>query len=50
MEAGKVAIFSNAQPFLTTLLAVVLLSQSVSPTFALGGVVTISGVVLVQFG
>jgi drug/metabolite transporter (DMT)-like permease len=50
MEAGKVAIFSNAQPFLTTLLAVVLLSQSISPTFALGGVVTISGVVLVQFG
>jgi drug/metabolite transporter (DMT)-like permease len=50
MEAGKVAIFSNAQPFLTTLLAVVLLSQSVSPTFVLGGVVTISGVVLVQFG
>jgi drug/metabolite transporter (DMT)-like permease len=50
MEASKVAIFSNAQPFLTTLLAVVLLSQSVSPTFAVGGIVTISGVILVQFG
>jgi drug/metabolite transporter (DMT)-like permease len=50
MEASKVAIFSNAQPFLTTLLAVVFLSQSVSTTFILGGLVTISGVTLAQFG
>jgi drug/metabolite transporter (DMT)-like permease len=49
MEASKVAIFSNAQPFLTTLLAVVFLSQSVSTSFILGGLVTISGVTLAQF-
>lgn len=50
IDASKVAIFSNAQPFFTTILAVILLGQDISTTFALGGLVTITGVVLVQFG
>ena len=50
IEASKVAIFANAQPFLTTVLAVIFLGQGVSATFIVGGLITICGVVLVQFG
>jgi len=50
IDASKVAIFSNAQPFFTTILAVILLGQGVSTTFVFGGLLTISGVILVQFG
>jgi drug/metabolite transporter (DMT)-like permease len=50
IDASKVAIFSNAQPFFTTILAVIILGQDISTTFVLGGLLTISGVILVQFG
>lgn len=50
MEASKVAIFSNAQPFFATILAVIFLGQDVSATFVVGGFITICGVVLVQLG
>ncbi|MGA9365687.1 MAG: EamA family transporter [Bacteroidota bacterium] len=50
VDASKVAIFSNAQPFFTTILAVILLGQGVSTTFVIGGLLTISGVILVQLG
>lgn len=50
IDASKVAIFSNAQPFFTTILAVILLGQGISMTFVFGGLLTISGVILVQFG
>lgn len=49
-EASKVAIFSNIQPFLTTILAVIFLSQGVSGTLVIGGIITIGGVILVQLG
>ncbi len=50
IEASKVAIFSNIQPFLTTILAVIFLSQGVSGTLVIGGIITIGGVILVQLG
>ena len=50
VEASKVSIFSNLQPVLTTILAVVLLGQVVTPTFVVGGVIAVAGVILTQFG
>jgi drug/metabolite transporter (DMT)-like permease len=50
IDASKVAVFANIQPFVTTILAVILLGQEVTATFVVGGFVTIAGVVLVQFG
>jgi len=50
VEAGKVALFANLQPILTTVLAVVLLGQGVTVQFVLGGVLAILGVVIAQFG
>ena len=50
MEASKVAIFSNAQPFFATILAVIFLGQEISAAFVVGGIITICGVVLVQLG
>lgn len=49
-EAGKVAVFTNLQPLLTTVLAVLLLNQDVTVPFVVGGTVAIGGVVLAQFG
>ena len=49
-EAGKVAVFTNLQPLLTTVLAVLLLNQDVTVAFLVGGTVAIGGVVLAQFG
>ena len=49
-EAGKVAVFTNLQPLLTTILAVLLLNQDVTAAFIVGGSVAIGGVVLAQFG
>ncbi len=50
LEAGKVALFSNLQPILTTILAVLLLGQSVTIAFLVGGAIAITGVVTAQFG
>ena len=50
IEAGKVALFSNLQPILTTILAVQLLHQPVTVGFVIGGLVALGGVVLAQFG
>ena len=50
VEAGKVALFANLQPILTTVLAVVLLGQGVTLQFVLGGMLAILGVIIAQFG
>ena len=50
IDAGKVALFSNLQPILTTILAVLLLDQSITIAFVLGGLVAIAGVILAQYG
>jgi drug/metabolite transporter (DMT)-like permease len=50
IEAGKVALFSNLQPILVTILAVTLLGQSVTGAFVLGGTLAIGGVIAAQFG
>lgn len=50
IDTSKVAIFTNLQPVITTILAVVLLGQTITPIFVIGGVIAICGVVLTQFG
>jgi drug/metabolite transporter (DMT)-like permease len=50
IEAAKAALFTNLQPILTTILAVLLLGQDVTLQFVVGGVIAIFGVVLAQFG
>lgn len=48
MDTAKVAVFANAQPILTTILAVIFLDQPVTLLFVIGGSITISGVLLTQ--
>lgn len=50
IEASKVAIFANLQPVLTTVLSFVLLGQSISIWFIIGGTIALVGVILTQFG
>jgi len=50
IEVGKVAVFTNLQPILTTILAVLVLGQSITAAFIIGGIIAISGVVVAQFG
>ncbi|HLP15135.1 MAG TPA: EamA family transporter [Bacteroidota bacterium] len=48
IDTTKVAVFSNAQPIVTTILSVILLHQSFSVPFIIGGIITIAGVALTQ--
>ncbi len=48
IEASKVAVFTNGQPIITALLAYFFLRQDISLIFALGALITISGVVITQ--
>lgn len=48
-EPTKVAIFSNLQPVITTILSVILLGFTISTVFIIGGIIVITGVVLTQF-
>ncbi len=47
-DTTKVAVFANAQPILTTILAVLILDQPITGMFVIGGVITIAGVLLTQ--
>jgi drug/metabolite transporter (DMT)-like permease len=49
-EASKVAIFSNLQPVITTILAFIFLGQVVTPIFVIGGSIALAGVVMTQYG
>ena len=49
-EASKVAIVSNLQPVLTTILAYIFLGQVVTPTVVVGGTIALAGVVMTQYG
>jgi drug/metabolite transporter (DMT)-like permease len=48
MDTTKVAVFANAQPILTTILAVIFLNQPITAAFLIGGTITIAGVLLTQ--
>jgi drug/metabolite transporter (DMT)-like permease len=48
IEASRVTIFMNLQPVLTTLLSVIILGQSITTAFLIGGAVALTGVVIAQ--
>ncbi|MBI5475671.1 MAG: EamA family transporter [Ignavibacteriales bacterium] len=48
IEAPRVTIFMNLQPVLTTLLSVIILGQSITTAFLIGGAVALTGVVIAQ--
>jgi drug/metabolite transporter (DMT)-like permease len=48
MDTTKVAVFANAQPILTTILAVLFLDQPITIAFLVGGTITIAGVLITQ--
>lgn len=50
LETSKVAIFQNLQPVLTTVIALYLGKIIITPDLLIGGILTILGVLLVQFG
>ncbi|MHB1049889.1 MAG: DMT family transporter [Bacteroidota bacterium] len=47
-DMTRVAVFANAQPILTTILAVVFLDQTITAPFVVGGMITIAGVLWTQ--
>ena len=48
IEASRVAVFNNLQAVLTTILSVIFLSQVITMTFVIGGILIIIGVVIAQ--
>ena len=50
IETTKVAIFANAQPIITSVFSFVLLHQTISGNFILGGLLTIAGVLVTELG
>ena len=50
IETSKAAVFANAQPVVTSILSFVILGQTISGSFVLGGILTIAGVLLTQIG
>jgi len=49
-EAGKVSVFNNLQPILTTILSVIIFNHELTLAFLSGGILTILGVLLTQKG
>jgi drug/metabolite transporter (DMT)-like permease len=49
IEASRVAVFNNLQAVLTTILAVIFLSQIITIFFVIGGVLIITGVIMAQW-
>lgn len=49
-DASKVSVFNNIQPILTTILAIIFFGQELSLIFAIGGLITIVGVLMTQKG
>ncbi len=50
IETSKVAVFANGQPIVATLLSLMFLDYTITPPFVVGGVITITGVVITQRG
>lgn len=48
IEASQLAVFANGQPIMATLFAVLFQQYSITAAFAIGGMVTIAGVILAQ--
>ena len=48
LDTTKVAVFANAQPIFTTIMAVIFLHQPITTIFVVGGAITIAGVFLTQ--
>ena len=50
IETTKVAVFANAQPVVTSTLSFLLLHQSITFNFVVGGIVTLAGVLITELG
>lgn len=48
MEASRLAVIQNIQPIIASAVAVVLLSETISRAFVIGGIVVITGVILTE--
>lgn len=48
MEASRIAVLQNIQPIIATAVAAILLGETISGNFVLGGCIAISGVVLTE--
>jgi len=50
IETTKVAVFANAQPIVTSIFSFLLLHQNISAHFVVGGIITLTGVLLTELG
>ena len=50
IDTAKVAVFSNGQPIVATILSVIFLDYAITGDFVIGGLMTLVGVILTQLG
>ena len=50
MDAGRVAVFNNLQPIITSVLALIIFGTEPTPLFLVGGVIALVGVIITQRG
>ena len=50
IDASKIAVFSNGQPIIATILALIFLEYTITGSFVVGGFITIAGILLTQLG
>ncbi|HLF20048.1 MAG TPA: EamA family transporter [Bacteroidota bacterium] len=50
IDTAKVAVFSNGQPIVATILSMIFLDYAITGDFVIGGLMTIAGVILTQLG
>lgn len=48
IDASRLAVFSNGQPIVASILSVIFLDATISAQFVIGGIITIGGVILAQ--
>ncbi len=48
IDASRLAVFSNGQPIVTSIMSVIFLNATISIQFVFGGIITIAGVILAQ--
>ena len=50
IDVSKVAVFANGQPVLATVLAMIFLDYTITGNFVVGGIMTLTGVIMTQLG
>ncbi len=50
IETSKVAVFTNGQPIVATIMALIFLDYTITASFVIGGIIAVTGVMITQRG